>query len=45
LRKKISRYAKDLGCTKARIVSGKSRHGETLALEIYKKLQVFKEES
>lgn len=37
--KEIGRHAKDLGATKALIVSGKSRHGEQLALEIYKILQ------
>jgi alcohol dehydrogenase len=37
--KEIGRHAKDLGATKALIVSGKSRHGEELALEIYKILE------
>jgi alcohol dehydrogenase len=37
--KEISRHAKDLGATKALIVSGKSRHGEQLALDIYKILE------
>ena len=34
--KDISKHAKDLGATKALIVSGKSKHGEQLALDIYK---------
>jgi alcohol dehydrogenase len=34
--KEIGKHAKDLGGTKALIVSGKCRHGERLALEIYK---------
>ncbi|MHC1754598.1 MAG: iron-containing alcohol dehydrogenase [Methanosarcina sp.] len=33
--KEIGRQAKDLGATKALIVSGKSRHGEELARDIY----------
>jgi alcohol dehydrogenase len=33
--KEIGRHAKDLGGTKALIVSGKSRHGEELARDIY----------
>jgi len=37
--KEIGRHAKDLGATKALIVSGKSRHGERLALDIYKILE------
>lgn len=37
--KEIGRHAKDLGATKALIVSGKSRHGEELALEIHKILE------
>lgn len=37
--KEIGRHAKDLGATKALIVSGKSRHGEQLALDIYRILQ------
>ena len=37
--KEIGRHAKDLGGTKALIVSGKSRHGEKLALEMYKILE------
>ena len=37
--KEIGRHAKDLGGTKALIVSGKSRHGEKLALNIYKILE------
>ena len=32
--KEIGRHAKDLGGTKALIVSGKSRHGEELARDI-----------
>lgn len=34
--KEIGKHAKDLGATKALIVSGKSKHGERLALDIYK---------
>ena len=37
--KEIGRHAKDIGATKALIVSGKSRHGEKLALDIYKILE------
>ncbi len=37
--KEIGRHAKDLGATKALIVSGRSRHGEKLALDIYKILE------
>jgi alcohol dehydrogenase len=37
--KEIGRHAKDLGGTKALIVSGKTRHGEKLALNIYKILE------
>ncbi len=37
--KEIGRHAKDLGATKALIVSGKSRHGERLGLDIYKILE------
>ena len=33
--KEIGRHAKDFGATKALIVSGKSRHGEELARDIY----------
>lgn len=35
----IGRHVKDLGGTKALIVSGKSRHGEALARDIYKILE------
>lgn len=34
--KEIGRHAKDLGATKALIVSGKSKHGERLTVDIYK---------
>ncbi len=37
--KEIGKHAKDLGATKALIVSGKSKHGERLALDIYKILK------
>ncbi|PAV13198.1 lactaldehyde reductase [Methanosarcina spelaei] len=37
--KEIGKHAKDLGATKALIVSGKSKHGERLALDIYKILE------
>lgn len=37
--KEIGRHAKNLGGTKALIVSGKSRHGEELARDIYKILE------
>ena len=37
--KEIGRHAKDLGATKALIVSGKSKHGGRLALDIYKILE------
>lgn len=37
--KEIGKHAKDLGGTKALIVSGKSKHGEKLALDIYKILE------
>ncbi|AKB51483.1 Alcohol dehydrogenase [Methanosarcina barkeri str. Wiesmoor] len=37
--KEIGKHAKDLGATKALIVSGKSKHGERLALDIYRILE------
>ncbi len=37
--KEIGKHAKDFGATKALIVSGKSKHGERLALDIYKILE------
>lgn len=37
--KEIGKHAKDLGGTKALIVSGKSKHGEKLAFDIYKILE------
>ncbi len=37
--KEIGKHAKDLGATKALIVSGKSRHGEKLARDIYRILE------
>lgn len=37
--REIGRHVKDLGGTKALIVSGKSRHGEALAQDIYKLLE------
>jgi len=37
--KEIGKHAKDLGATKALIVSGKSKHGERLTLDIYKILE------
>lgn len=37
--KEIGKHAKDLGATKALIVSGKSKHGEQLAQNIYKILE------
>ncbi len=37
--KEIGKHAKDLGATKALIVSGKSRHGEELARDIYRILE------
>lgn len=37
--REIGRHVKDLGGTKALIVSGKSKHGEALALDMYKLLE------